>query len=111
MMVLSLMARVALLGSLASSVGGVVLTSTFGKAASSVSLHADAQMTVTAQFEAAAKAEAPRTKPKHFTAEAHSTNQRPIKTKEEKTMKNSITNKGNWWAASLLGVPVDGSSN
>ena len=30
---------------------------------------------------------------------------------EVKAMKNSIGGTRNWWAASLLGEPVDGSSN
>jgi hypothetical protein len=34
---------------------------------------------------------------------------RRMQSTEVKTMRNSIN--GNWWAASLLGEPVDGSSN
>ena len=107
----SLMAKVTLLGSLASSVGGVVPTSKIDKAAGSISLYADAQVTAEAELMVAAKADVPETKSRRSMAKARSTNQNQIKTSEDKTMKNSISNKGNWWAVSLLGEPVDGSSN
>jgi hypothetical protein len=81
------------------------------KAVGSISLQADAQVTAEAEFVVAAKPDVPETKSKHTIAKARSTNQRQIRISEDKTMKNSISNKGNWWAASLLGVPVDGSSN
>ena len=103
------MAKVTLLGSLASSVGGVVPASRVGAAASSVSLQANAQVIAKTELEVSAKAEVPKTKSKRTRAKAVSTNQSQIKTPEVKAMKNSI--KRNWWASSLLGVPVDGSSN
>ena len=103
------MARVTLLGSLASSVGGVVPTSWVGPAVSSVSLQANAQVSATTKLEVSAKAGMPKTKSRRTSAKAVSANQSQIKTSEGKAMKNSI--KRNWWAASLLGGPVDGSSN
>ena len=105
------MAKVTLLGSLASSVGGVVPTSKIDKAVGSTSLYADAQVTAEAESMVAAKADVPETKSRRSMAKACSTNQNQIKTSEDKTMKTSINNKGNWWAVSLLGEPVDGSSN
>jgi hypothetical protein len=105
------MAKVTLLGSLASSVGGIVPTSKVDTAAGSVSLKVDAQVTAKAKLEVSAKAEGPKTKSKHFTAKTRSTNQNQIETSEDMAMKNSISNKCNWRTASLLGVPVDGSSN
>jgi hypothetical protein len=105
------MAKVTLLGSLASSVGGVVPTSRVGAAASSVSLQANARVIAKAEFEVSAKAEVPKTKSKRTRAGTASTNESRIKTTEGKAMKNSINVKRNWWAASLLVGPVDGSSN
>ena len=105
------MAKVTLLGSLASSVGGVVPTSRVDTAVSSVSLQAKAQVSARAELDVSAKAEMSKTKSKRTSARAISTNQSQIKTSEGKAMKNSININRNWWAASLLGGPVDGSSN
>jgi hypothetical protein len=105
------MARVTLLGSLASSVGGVVPTSKAGNVASSVSLQADAEVTAKAELKVAAQAETSKTKRMRSKANSRSTNSNKTNTSEDKAMKNSIRNKCNWWTVSLLGVPVDGSSN
>lgn len=105
------MAKVILLGSLANSVGGVVPTSRINMAATSVSLKADAQVSAKAELEVSVKAETPKMMPKHKLVKAVSMKQSQIKTTEDKAMKNSIKNNCNWWAASLLGGPVDGSSN
>jgi len=105
------MAKVILLGSLANSVGGVVPPSKINTAATSVSLKADAQVSAKAVLEVSAKAGTPKAMPKHKLVKAVSKKQSQIKTLEDKTMKNSINNNRNWWAASLLGGPVDGSSN
>jgi hypothetical protein len=105
------MAKVILLGSLANSVGGVVPPSRISTAATSVKLKANAQVSAKAELEVSAKAEASRMMPKHKLVKAVSTKQSQIKTPEDRTMKNSIKSNRNWWTASLLGGPVDGSSN
>ena len=56
------MAKVTLLGSLASSVGGVVTASWVGAAVSSVSLQANAQVSAATKLEVSAKAGIPKTK-------------------------------------------------
>ena len=108
---MSLMARVILLGSLAISVGGVAPTSKAGNVEGSVSLQANARITAEAELKVAARAEAAKAKRMRYKAKFCDTNSNTTKTSEDKVMKNSINYKSNWWAASLLGVPVDGSSN
>jgi hypothetical protein len=105
------MARVTLLGSLAISVGGVVPASKAGNVASSVSLQANARITAEAELKVAVQAETTKAKQMRYKAKSCGTDSNKTKTSGGKAMKNSINNKTNWWTASLLGVPVDGSSN
>lgn len=103
------MAKVTLLGSLAISVGGVVSTSKAGNVESSVRLQADVQTTIEAELKHTARATSPDTKLIRSRAKSGVTDFNITATSEDKTMKNSISRKGNWWGTSLLGVPVWGS--
>ena len=105
------MAKVTLLGSLAISVGGVVSTSKAGNVESSVRLQADVQTTIEAELKDTARATSPDTKLIRSRAKSGVTDFNITATSEDKTMKNSISRKDNWWGTSLLGVPVDRSSN
>jgi|ERR1051326_7052661 hypothetical protein len=102
------MAKVILLGSLANSVGGVVPTSRINTAVGSISLKADAQVIAKTELELSVKTEVPKMS-KRKRAKVVSMNPSQTNIQEDKAMKNSINR--NWWTASLLGVPVDGSSN
>jgi hypothetical protein len=86
------MTKVVLLGSAAVSVGGVVQSSTnAGMRKVDTTLHSCPTLEVKAKANISAKIN-----PRHM---------------EAKTMKNSTVRSSTWWAASLLGEPVDGSSN
>jgi hypothetical protein len=88
----SLMTKVVLLGSAAISVGGVVQSSTkAGMSKVDTTLQSCSTLQVKAKANVSAKIS-----PRHT---------------EAKTMKHSTVRSSTWWAASLLGEPVDGSSN
>jgi hypothetical protein len=105
------MAKVALLGSMAFSVGGVVPTSNGGCNVETVRVTASAQMMAEAKLKAPANTEAGKATRKPSKTQVNVIVPSKSRYSEGKAMKISINPKGKWWTASLLGVPVDGSSN
>ena len=108
---MSLIAKVVLLGSTASLVGGVAPASNEGIVKSSGGLRVGAAATVRAEYRSNSDPESPKTKRPPHKGSTYKQNFNRTGILEDKAMKNSICRKRNWWAVSLLGAPVDGSSN